>query len=198
MITFDESSKLRGFQIFEEQQLREVRELGWQLVALVQEKSFEPHCHSRECPGGSNERPCPHGSYSSGCYSTINIETPMEVTRTKYLMARSRDDVLADAGTTIEELKAQIEETNMTLADEVSARIAADKAQKRLSDELDQEASRRTRLTEKVDDLEKRVRNHLETINKMEADLGKVRKHWGDAAVNELLSPAKEKEDSTQ
>ena len=38
-----------------------------------------------------------------------------------------------------------------------------------------------------VNDQERRIIDHLETINKMETDLAKVRTHVGTAAFNECL-----------
>ena len=189
MIQLIDTKELSDVTVVESEFLNDWVGKGWELIAIVQEKVSDLHSQSRQCFGGTSERACSHGIYGSGCYAQEYIDTPIEVFRTKYVLARRKESVMAEMGRRVEELELDVENAiqarNNARAKQDEWKISAEDLDRQLREAV----AIGDKLSDKNREQEKRIQSHLETINKMESDLGKVREHFGNAAVDKLLGP---------
>jgi len=116
------------------------------------------------------------------------MDQPMEFTVTEYVMGRDKDTVVGDLTAQVEQLQADCNEHQAEL---YSEQARANKLEEQVASwqkihkGAEKEIGTQIKLRE---DLENRVKGHLETITKMEADLGKLREYFGSAAVKEALA----------
>ena len=188
MIKLDENRNLRDIRVFEAHNLESIQGKGWQLIAIVQETSTVMIPQEVMCPGPPADGTCRHGYYQGSiCHQSNSIDVPSEVTTTKLVMGRDKDDVLADTGLRIEELERERDDAVLAREGALKAQCATDTELVKTRECLEESVQLVDKRNEEGRQKNNRIATHLETINRMEADLAKVREHWGSAELDKLL-----------
>jgi hypothetical protein len=116
-------------------ELAEFTERGWELICVVQEKGTERAQREVKCRG-SGAHPCKHGYHpGSQCFTTDYVDELHEITVTKYLIGRDKDDAMAGLGARFEAL----EHHRDALAEEIEVAAGANIEQKMLIEKQENE-----------------------------------------------------------
>lgn len=172
--------------------LHDMTERGWQLICLTQEKRVSMEQRKVPCEGGRGAgASCRHG-YEWHCSQSSYRTDPAESILTRYVVARDKDTMLGDLGAKVDELENELVMMQGTLGLHERAVDKATKAmensEKKLKDSVEVFEGRETRLGDQA----ARINQHVQTINKMEDDIGKLRREFGDREVARILKPEKD------
>lgn len=176
-------------QVVNASELQDMTSRGWQLICLMQEKQCDVTQREVKCPGGAAGGNCPHGYSNSSCYAVDFVAVPHEIEVTTFLLGRDKDTTLGNMSRKLEELRCQL----------FSLGNAKGKVQSELDDaikERDKHGEDCARAHEIEEQLrataverDRRIHDHLETITKMEGDIGKLRDEFGGRELDRILKP---------
>ena len=156
-------------------QLEAMTESGWELVAVIGATTMMPLANI-PCPGPQKdehgyEQPCSHVSYGI-CHQTIEIsQTPWG--HAMYLIAKTHESAIRDMKHRAENAEFEKRKMEKERDEAIEQWKVADQNTETWKDH-------HHRKTEQIRDLE--IAKH-----KVEEDLGKVRKHFGDKSFKEAL-----------
>lgn len=160
---------------------------GWHVIAVVQEQRIGSGTREEPCSGtGPSGGPCQHGFYG-GCTQPARYQMPLTYTNTLVIMGRDKESSLAvmreevdDLLTRVHSLEYQRDELKKD-HDKIEKELENSKSHIKRQEELFESKCK------KISDQEHRIAQHLETINRLETDIGKLRDEFGGAAIRAVL-----------
>ena len=174
------AEKFGTYQVIDKDRFNEFP--GWDLICIIQEGSME--VGSVPCPGGRGPNAlCSHG-YSDHCYSQIELALPSSAQKTFFLIGLDAESVLGKLSQQLAEAEAHATLNVIAIAD-LNKELS--NLKEILVDEKRVSEMRNTSLS-----LQCEKTNELLVISqKMEVDLDRVRKHYGDSEIGKVLADEK-------
>lgn len=185
MLKFDVDAEVYDLRVVGADALHEIEGRGWHLIAIVQEQT-NAALGTKRCPNSDNGAEyCPIHN-TSYCRTEVPAD-PVPILVTKYVVARDRESALGTAAENLAELESRC-------GDETRARRKAETVLAEIRGELKDADARVDDLTKQLAEsvtaratLEERHLAALEASQKLEADIGKLRQEFGEAAVRKVL-----------
>ena len=171
------AEKFGTYQVIDKDRFNEFP--GWDLICIIQEGSME--VGSVPCPGGRGPNAlCSHG-YSDHCYSQIELALPSSAQKTFFLIGLDTESVLGKLGQQLAEA-----ETHATL--DVNTIASLNKQIVELSRVLKDTQATSEQRSANLHSVLTANDALIAQAQRMELDLGKVRKHYGDAEIGKVLA----------
>ncbi len=156
--------------VVEEFQLPDLTSNGWRILAVIQEQTTET-CY--------DQVPDPSPQAYSG--ATVSVTRYYPSTSTRYLVGQTDDEALVNAIAAKNVAEARVEE-NAKALDEAQKALETSEAE---CDSHKNESARNSELyTGEVD----RARDLRVKLRKMEEDIAKLRTHFGEKTMQEVLA----------
>jgi predicted nuclease with TOPRIM domain len=151
---------------------------GWKLIAVMGAENIEPEYieHAQYVPGHKDE----YGSYVSAQWQKTSISKERAVKILLFLMGLERNAVTERLRGQLEDAHRANENANKTIDDIVREKIKLEKEIKVLNAQVDSQQHSYSSLSSEL-------QTKSEILNRMEEDMAKITKAFGELEVKKVL-----------